>query len=84
MRNKPKTHELKLEIKYFDMVRLGLKTFEVRLNDRNYGTGDILVLKEWDSKLAGYTGREVVRKVGFILSDHYSLQPNYCILSLNQ
>ncbi len=38
------THELKLDIKYFDDVKNGKKNFEIRKNDRNYQVGDILEL----------------------------------------
>lgn len=43
-----KTHELKLDIKYFDDVKSGKKNFEIRKNDRGYEVGDILELKAWD------------------------------------
>lgn len=33
---KPKLHKLKLSSEYFRDVRSGLKTFEVRKNDRSY------------------------------------------------
>lgn len=44
----PKVHELKTEPAYFDAVLRGDKTFEVRKNDRDFQTGDTLVLKEFD------------------------------------
>ncbi|WP_285046665.1 DUF3850 domain-containing protein [Lactococcus petauri] len=40
-----KTHELKLDIKYFDEVKNGTKNFEIRKNDRDFKVGDILELK---------------------------------------
>ena len=43
-----KIHELKILPEYYDAVRLGDKRFEIRKNDRDYHTGDILRLKEWD------------------------------------
>lgn len=46
-----KTHELKLDIKYFDDVKSGKKNFEIRKNDRDFQVGDILELK-------AYAGRE--------------------------
>ena len=38
------THELKIWTEFFEMD-LTVKPFEIRKNDRNYKTGDILVLK---------------------------------------
>lgn len=35
-----KTHKLKLDIEFCDAVFNGEKTFEVRLNDRGFQTGD--------------------------------------------
>lgn len=37
-------HILKLNERYFDAVANGIKTFEIRKNDRNYKVGDTLVL----------------------------------------
>lgn len=50
-----KTHELKLDIKYFDDVKSGKKNFEIRKNDRDFQVGDILELKAWDSSLEQYS-----------------------------
>lgn len=35
-------HSLKLNTRFVDPVHLGLKTFEIRKNDRNYHIGDFL------------------------------------------
>ena len=39
-----KVRELKLNTEYYDDVKKGLKTFEVRKNDRDFKVGDILSL----------------------------------------
>ena len=44
-----KTHELKLDTRYFDKVKSGLKNFEIRKNDRDFQVGDILELKKYKS-----------------------------------
>lgn len=43
-------HELKLNQRYFDAVKNGIKTFEVRRNDRDFRMGDTLKLFEADDK----------------------------------
>lgn len=43
----PKTHHLKTLPAYFDAVCRGDKTFEIRKNDRDFQTGDTLVLEEF-------------------------------------
>ena len=43
-------HELKTEQKYFKEVVAGRKTFEMRVNDRDFNVGDFLALNEIDKK----------------------------------
>jgi len=50
-------HNLKIWPEYYRKVANGKKTFEIRRNDRDFKTGDILVLKEWHPKKEEYTGR---------------------------
>lgn len=42
------THELKLDVRYFDDVKSGKKNFDIRNNDRDFKVGDILELKMFD------------------------------------
>lgn len=44
-----KTHELKLDTRYFNGVKSGKKNFEIRRNDRDFQIGDILELKKYKS-----------------------------------
>ncbi len=41
-------HELKILPQYFERVKDGTKTFEIRENDRGFQPGDMVILKEWD------------------------------------
>ncbi|EBR5148684.1 DUF3850 domain-containing protein [Salmonella enterica] len=41
-------HNLKIAPEYFAAVVAGVKHAEMRFNDRNYQTGDVLNLCEWD------------------------------------
>lgn len=54
-------HKIKILPQYYDYVEKRIKNAEVRLNDRNYLTGDVLVLKEWSE--GKYTGRYCVRQI---------------------
>lgn len=75
-------HELKIWPQYFERVKDGSKTFEIRNNDRGFQSGDTVVLKEWDPTMvsqsdhdllpeykepAGYTGRSLTFKIGYVL-----------------
>ena len=62
------THHLKIWPPYFRAVRDGLKTFEVRKNDRNFQPGDALVLKEWDPAAGRYTGHKCNVIVTYVLA----------------
>lgn len=42
-----KIHELKLDDEYFNDVRDGIKTFEIRKNDRDFQAGDLLALSRY-------------------------------------
>jgi len=61
-----KTHELKILPQYFKNVASGLKTYEVRVNDRNFSIGDIVILQEWGPDTL-YTGLHLIYKIGYIL-----------------
>ena len=75
-------HELKILPEYYDAVRCGDKRFEIRKNDRDYHTGDILRLKEWDGEK--YTGEELDALVRYVLYDWTGgLQDGYCIMSID-
>ncbi len=59
-------HELKCWPLYFEAVRSGHKTFEIRKNDRDYCEGDVLKLREWSPGTEAYTGRECLRLVTYL------------------
>lgn len=73
-------HELKTLPEYFTAVSDGRKNFEIRRTDRDYKTGDSVILKEWTG--TEFTGREVKRDIRYILRERpeYGLMQGYCIL----
>lgn len=78
-----KIHDLKILPKYFDLVKRGIKNFEVRKNDRDFKVGDMLELLEWDDKKHIYTGRNERRKIIYILNDSDYCKEGYVILGLD-
>lgn len=61
-----KHHDVKIKGIFFDLVREGRKTFEVRVNDRNYQSADTITLHEWES--GEYTGRTQKFEIGYVLN----------------
>lgn len=77
-----KTHVLKTWPEPFEAVLSGLKNFELRVNDRDFRVGDILCLQEFDPRSAVSTGREVKRRVSYMISGgEWGLPAHLCILS---
>ena len=60
-------HELKTWPEFFMVVKSGIKTFEVRKNDRAYKIGDELLLREFDNNKQEYTGQICHRRISYIL-----------------
>lgn len=52
---------------YFDEVTNGNKTFDVRVADFDCQPGDVLILEEIDNETRKPTGREVRKRVGYVL-----------------
>ncbi|MDG4985166.1 DUF3850 domain-containing protein [Lactococcus lactis] len=74
-----KTHDLKLDIKYFEDVKSGKKNFEIRKNDRDFQVGDILELKAFKN---GYYAK---RNSGSGFGDDYHvMDPDGCLYSPEQ
>jgi hypothetical protein len=86
------THNLKTDNAVFVLSYAGSKQYEIRLNDRAFNIGDILILEE--TKYSGaemrdygkplkYTGRQLMRRVDHIL-EGYGLEPGWVILSVSK
>lgn len=84
------THTLKCWPEFFADIDSGKKKFELRKNDRNYQVDDMLVLREWNPETQFYSGREVVKRITYILEHRagagcaadFGLKDGYAILSL--
>ena len=51
---------------YFEKILSGEKKFELRLADWECKAGDVLVLREWNSEVKKYTGRQVEKEVTYV------------------
>ena len=71
-------HELKILPYYFNLVESGMKTFEIRLNDRNYQVGDILILHEYYG--GKYTDKKIVAKVDAVINFCVGVKKGYIVL----
>lgn len=72
-------HDLKIAPEWFETVSSGVKTFEVRKDDRDFKPNDVLLLREFDG--TKYTGRQLKVDVRFVLRNEYCRE-GYCIMSI--
>jgi hypothetical protein len=86
-------HVLKSWPEFFEPVLLGVKTAELRYNDRRYEAGDVLVMREWEPSRSVFTGRECARRVTHVLhgvgtvgaiAPLRGLSANYVLLSMRE
>jgi len=76
-------HELKTWPEIFNWMLAGTKMFDLRVNDRDFQSGDFLRLREWSPKTETYTGREITRQVSYILrGGNFGLPENMVIMQL--
>jgi hypothetical protein len=76
-----KLHDLKTINPFFDEVYSGRKLDEIRFNDRDFRKGDLLMLREYDPILK-FTGKFILAKVTYILTEFEGLTKGYCAMSL--
>ena len=68
----------------FAAIRAGLKSWELRKNDRDYRVGDLLALEEWNPDTGMYTGQVTGAVVTWILhGGQFGLPGGYVIMSLD-
>jgi ASC-1-like (ASCH) protein len=75
-------HKLKTLPEYFNEILTGVKTFEVRYNDRDFKVGDLLVLREFDDVTQSYTGLFLYKDVTYILDDPKFVKEGFVILGI--
>lgn len=75
-----KTHEIKCKPEYYQAIVNCAKRFEIRYNDRDYKVNDYLLIRE--HMLTGYTGRQCLCRIVYILDSPMYLQSGYVCLSI--
>lgn len=75
-------HEVKILPEYYDAVASGVKTWELRYDDRGYSVGDLMILKEWKDNV--FTGRRLTVKITYILRGYAGLADGWAILSIKK
>ena len=76
-------HELKCQYEYFERLLDGSKTHETRLNDRDYQTGDTLVICQLiKGSYTLKTGKSLKFKVTHVLENSHYVKPGFCIMSI--
>lgn len=79
----PVTHEVKCWREPFAALKSGAKPWELRLNDRDYRTGDTLRQFEWNEAENCYTGDEVSHRIGWLLKGpSFGLPDGYVVMTL--
>jgi histidine triad (HIT) family protein len=73
-------HRLKTAQPYYDAVATGMKTFDIRIADREFQVDDRLVLQEYVD--GAYTGREEQRVVTYVMNDPQYVLPGSVVLGL--
>ncbi len=81
-----KFHQLKTWPQFFDDIEADLKPFEIRNNDRDFKVGDTLILRRFDPLTKKYTGKHLVREIGYITSvdDWSDIRTNLVVLGLKK
>lgn len=73
-------HYLKILPKYFMDIESGIKTFEIRCNDRGYKVGDILHLQEYCG--GEYTGRVIEKEICYMIDSQEYCKEGFVVLGL--
>lgn len=74
---------LKCEPNAFNATRDGRKTFEFRVNDRDYQVDDFLYLFKWIAEKEVLTGEVIKVRVNYILKNSFNIPNDMCIMSIS-
>jgi hypothetical protein len=60
-----KQHVIKIWPEYYEQTVSGNKPWEYRKNDRDYQTGDTVIMREYH-QVKGYTGNKIYANIGYL------------------
>lgn len=76
-------HFLKCWPEQFDAIVEGAKTFDVRINDRPFALGDVVVMLGYYPNEKYYSNRSVPKIITYILDGgQFGVKEGYCVLGL--
>lgn len=76
-------HGIKCWKEFFEETWQGRKTFELRLNDRDYNVGDTVTLREFDHVKGTYTGRLITGTITYLVEGgRFGLTEGWCCFQL--
>lgn len=80
----PVCHSLKTWPEHFENILSGVKTFEIRKNDRDFRIGSFLQLFEYDPETKEYSGRWLMKRVTHILNGgQFGIEQGFVVMSLS-
>lgn len=77
-------HEIKIHEKYADRIITGEKTFEVRINDRDYQVGDLIRFRQvlTDHGSIPHAITHNVYAITYMLQSIAGIEPGYCVFGI--
>lgn len=75
-------HDLKTWPEPFEAVWSGVKTYEIRKDDRDYKVGDTLQLNEWDPSDGTYSGRSVTALVTYLTRGAWGIPDGIVVMGI--
>lgn len=76
-------HRLKTCDEFILDIASGKKPFEVRLDDRGFNEGHVLLLEGWDNKEKRYTEKVIEAEVTYILyGGHSGIEEGYVVMGI--
>jgi hypothetical protein len=85
-------HNVKSWSMFFQDISSGIRTSDIRLNDRRYAVGDTMLLREWNPVKGEYTGRVEIVEITYLQCNksnpcaisNDALRDDYVVLSIKK